>query len=106
MCAGQFESRIIVIEGGRFPRAGGMALRAVGAELSAVGIVLGVARAAVLRCAFEDAVYVAGDALNADMRPGEFEGGVVVIEIDWLPGVGGMALPTIGAKLAFVRVIF
>jgi hypothetical protein len=105
MCPVQLESSIIVVEGGRSPRVGGVALGAVLAELSAVRISLRVTDAADLGGALEYTAEMTGGTVYGNVRTGQFKGGFVMIEVGGFPGTGDMALSAIVAKLALMGVI-
>jgi len=59
-----------MVKKGGLPGSSGVTLGAVRAKLSMVSVIAGVTANAVLRCTFEDAVFVAGKAGNIDMRAG------------------------------------
>ena len=105
MCAGEFEDRVIVIEGGRFPGARRMALFAIRPELSTVWILVGVASVAGLRGALEHVVLVARGTSHRTMGAGEFEDRIVVIEVGRFPSAGRMALFASGPELSTMRIL-
>ena len=74
MRARQLEGRKIMVKTGRLPGAGGMAGRAIRAELSLVVVVLLMTGIAILRRAFEDAVHMTRLTRHINMRPGQREG--------------------------------
>ena len=59
-----------MVEGGGFPGGGIVALRASRPKLSGVGVVAGVTAEAILRCAFELSIFVAGKTRDVDVRAG------------------------------------
>jgi len=75
----QFKGGQIVVVGGRFPCAGGVAGTAVRSVLTIVSIITRVAGKAVCGCAFEDAVDMTTQAGNLNVFSCQFEGGQVVV---------------------------
>ena len=105
MCAGEFKDRVVVIEGGRFPGARGMALFAIRPELATMRILVGVACKAGLGSTFKHTVDVTGSAIYCNMCAGEFKDGVVVIEGGRFPSAGRMALFASGPELSTMRIL-
>ena len=99
-----------MVEGGRLPAGGGMALDAVLAELALVGVILGVAIVALGGRAFEDrtrgTLYVALVAGHFKVSAGEREVSHRMIEIGRRPVLRGMAVGAVLAKLAVVGIVF
>ena len=104
MGAGEFEDRIVVIEVGRFPSAGRMALFAGGSELPSVRILVGVACKAGLRGALEHTVDMTGGAFHGNMCAGWSKSCEVVVEGGRFPGTGGVALRAVRPELAHMRI--
>lgn len=94
-----------MIEKGGLPGGSGMTLGAVRTKLSMVGIIASVTAKAVLWCAFELAVFVAGKTGNVDVCAIEFESGQVVVKRGWLPGGSAVAFGAICAKLSMMGII-
>ena len=106
MFAGQFKGSLIVVESSRQPGAGCMTGSAIGAELAVVMIVFLVTGGAIGGGAFVDIIGMATDTGSLDVRSGQFEGRpIVVVERCRQPGLGRVACPAVGAKLAIVMIV-
>ena len=103
--AGQLKRRPVVIKRRRFPRRCRVALRAIGTECTFVCVLATMAVHAVLRCALEITGRVAASAGHVDVRAGQLEGRLAVIEGGWLPGCGRVALRAVGAECALVCIL-
>lgn len=103
--AGQLECSAVVIKGHLFPIVGRVALRAIGAELAVVRIVLAVAIHTILRGALEHAVDVASSAGHSNVRARQLKSGSIVIKGGRLPALRRVTLRAVGAELAVVRVV-
>ena len=90
--ARQLESGSIVIEGGRLPALRRVTLRAVGAELAVVRVVLAMAIYALLRRALEELVGMTSGARCVRMLSHQLESGLAVIECRGFPPDRRMAL--------------
>ena len=98
-----------MVESGRLPAHGGMALNTVLAELALVSVILSVASVALGGRAFEDpggTLRVALSAGHLKMRSGQREISYGMVETGRRPALGSMAVGAVLAKLAVVGVIF
>jgi len=106
MRTGQLERRLRVVKRGFFPIIGCMATGAILAKLALVCVDLRMAGIAILRGAFENIVDMAFLAGHLDVRRGQLEGGLGVIERCFFPILWRMAGSAIFAEATLVSVIF
>lgn len=106
MSAFQLEGRQVVVKGGVFPVFGGVAGGAIGAKLTVVMVVFGVAVNALAGCAFEEVVFMAVITGHVGVFPFQLESGKVMVKGGRFPGFGRVAGGAISAKLTVVRVVF
>lgn len=102
--AGQGEAGEVMIKGGWPPGSGGVALNAVIAKATAMGIVFLVTGDAFGWSTLEGKRLVTAPTGNADMCPSKREVGEVVIEIDPLPALGGVTVLALG-QLSLMRIL-
>ena len=105
VCTGQFEGGRVMVEGGWQPAAGGMASRAILAELAVVVIALCMAGITIGRSALVITVGVATGTSHLGVLACQFERSRIVVEGRWDPGGGCMAGTAIGAELATVLIV-
>ncbi len=75
MLAGEREGRIVMVERGWLPGAGGVTGRTTGPELPAVGIVFGMAGITIRGCILKKQIAVAAGTCRIGMCAGQFEAG-------------------------------
>jgi hypothetical protein len=91
VCPVQMEGGLVVIEMGRFPGIGGVAVTTGNAQAAVVIIILLVAGIAVSGGTFEDIVGMTAQAIDRDVFAGQLEGGSFVVEGGRFPAIGGVA---------------
>jgi hypothetical protein len=106
MLTRQLEAGQVVIESGWQPAASGVTGAAISAELTVMGIVLGVAGIAVAGRAFEVIIDMASGAWRADMLTGQLEAGQVVVKRGWRPACGRVTGAAIWAELTVMGIVF
>jgi len=94
-----------MVEGGTAPRAGAMTGPAVRPKAAIMVIVLFMAGIAILRCALENAIYMATGTCHINMSTGQFKCRQIMIEGGILPIACIMAGSAIRAKAAIVMVV-
>jgi hypothetical protein len=104
--SGQRKFRLRVVEGGRQPGGGGMALIALRAELAIMSVILGMAGIAGGIQGGEDVICMALRAFQQGVRTRKRKIGFGVVECSREPGSGGMALIASCSKLAVVSIVF
>ncbi len=90
---------------GRSPGGGGMTLAAVGAKLTAVGVVAFMTRIAIGWSASEGIIGMATIAGSVHVCAGEYEGSQVVIERGGEPAGNGVTIGAIRTQLSHVGII-
>ena len=95
-----------MVESGLFPIVRDMAFSAVRPKLAGVMVVFGMACVAILRCAFEDIIGVAGRTVHGCMPAQQLERSLVMIESRLFPIIWDMAFTAILPKPAVMGVIF
>lgn len=104
MLSHQLESRLVVIEGGRFPPDRRMALGALRAQHALMWVVRAMAVYAELRRAFKVLIGVAPGAGRIQMLAHKLKVRLVMIERRWLPAGRRMATGAL-AERALMRVV-
>lgn len=105
VCAGQWESRQIVVKCCRQPAAGGMAGGAVRTEPAIVIVILLVAGIAVGGRTPKDVVDMTVLTGDCSVFTGQFEGEQIVIYVGRQPAGGGVAGGAVCSELAVVFII-
>ena len=105
VCTGQFESRQIMVECSVRPITCVMTGTTIRTKLAVVMIVLFMARIAILRRTFENAIHVALGAGNIYVRTCQLEGSQVVIECSILPISCIMASTAIRTELTVMMIV-
>lgn len=106
MFAIQFESREIMVKGGRLPALGGVAGAAILPEFAVVVIVFLVTGKTGAGSAFEDAIEMAIRTFYFGVFAFQLEGRAIVVKCGGLPGGGFVAGAAIFSKLALMCIVF